>query len=457
MTLLRTLIGGGLERDEAEQILLQGHWALGYGPQPPLYTWIQNLIFSLFGATIFSLALLKNMLLLGTYLLVYRSALLLNRRQELAAIAAGSIFLIPTISWQCQRDLTHTVLALFMAAATLYTLLWIRSRSREIRWFHYGALGLVTGLGLLSKYNYPLFLAALFLAALADRELRRLILDPRFLLTLLTALLVAAPHLYWIAEHFREATGRTVGKMHIGGEFQLWRSLFSPLTAALALLAPLLVLFFTFFGRELRRPGNRLLRNYLIALTLLLILFALASHATHFKSRWLAPLYFPTAIYLVTFLAPEALPRRRIARYMQTILTVMVIILTVYITRVFFPDLAKNPPRFVFPYPEVIRHFQARHPQISTILYGSNLVGGNFRLRYPSNTTVQRAEAETLKRALNTGEKVLLIWDKDSRGTARLLPAGRTFETMRLPYRHSDSTKRYTLYWAILSDQQPGP
>jgi len=57
---VRLLVSHGLELDEAEQLLLTQHLGLGYGSQPPLYTWMLSGLFALFGVNIFSLALLKT-------------------------------------------------------------------------------------------------------------------------------------------------------------------------------------------------------------------------------------------------------------------------------------------------------------------------------------------------------------------------------------------------------------
>ena len=67
----RVSLSGGLELDESEQILLAQVPRLGYGPQPPLYTWLQYLVFSLFGQTIFSLSLIKSVLLFITFKTIY--------------------------------------------------------------------------------------------------------------------------------------------------------------------------------------------------------------------------------------------------------------------------------------------------------------------------------------------------------------------------------------------------
>ena len=45
--LIRVIISGGLELDESEQVILAQAFQWGYGPQPPLYTWLQSVFFGL--------------------------------------------------------------------------------------------------------------------------------------------------------------------------------------------------------------------------------------------------------------------------------------------------------------------------------------------------------------------------------------------------------------------------
>ena len=63
----RVLVSPSLELDEAEQLLYLQALSLGYGFQPPLYTWLQALVFAFTGPGVFGLALLKAVLLWLTW------------------------------------------------------------------------------------------------------------------------------------------------------------------------------------------------------------------------------------------------------------------------------------------------------------------------------------------------------------------------------------------------------
>src|SRR5262245_12492036 len=76
---LRLLTSNSTDLDESEQLLATQQLQWGYGPQPPLYTWLQFPFVQLFGLNILALALLKNLLLFGIYVLTYLNARFITR------------------------------------------------------------------------------------------------------------------------------------------------------------------------------------------------------------------------------------------------------------------------------------------------------------------------------------------------------------------------------------------
>src|ERR1700753_3100121 len=148
--ILRVCISSSLDLDESEQLVLTQKLSWGYGSQPPLYTWLQFGLFKCFGASVFSLSLLKNLLLFSTYLFTYFNARLVTRSYACAIAAAVSLFFIPQIVWESQRDLTHSVLAATLVCATIFSFLRLREKPTLAR---YALFGACAGLGVLSKYN----------------------------------------------------------------------------------------------------------------------------------------------------------------------------------------------------------------------------------------------------------------------------------------------------------------
>ena len=120
----RVLVSPSLELDEAEQLLYLQALSLGYGFQPPLYTWLQALVFAFTGPGVFGLALLKAVLLWLTWWAMYKLARLFYKAKDALAIGL-SLALFPQFLWESQRDLTHTVLLVAcVALAWLAILSW---------------------------------------------------------------------------------------------------------------------------------------------------------------------------------------------------------------------------------------------------------------------------------------------------------------------------------------------
>ncbi len=193
--LLRVLVSDSLDYDEAEQALL-GQWLLpGYTEQPPLYTWVQYFLFELFGKNVFAVGLLKNVLLFLSYLFVYLSAERLLKDTRAAILATSSLLLIPQIAWESQRDMTHTTLVVFAAAAVL----WLALRLVENRTLlNYCLMGIFCGIGFLAKVNFALFLTILILTLLTLPEGRKLLFSRLIFISFALTLAISAYYFIWM-------------------------------------------------------------------------------------------------------------------------------------------------------------------------------------------------------------------------------------------------------------------
>src|SRR5690606_650703 len=87
---LRLITSNTTDLDESEQLLATQQWQWGYGPQPPLYTWLLIPFVKTLGPGALALALLKDALWFGTYALTFASARLMLRDAARSALAALS-------------------------------------------------------------------------------------------------------------------------------------------------------------------------------------------------------------------------------------------------------------------------------------------------------------------------------------------------------------------------------
>jgi 4-amino-4-deoxy-L-arabinose transferase-like glycosyltransferase len=389
---LRLLVSGSVELDEAEQVLLTQRIAWGYGSQPPLYTWLQACIFRVFGEGVLGLALLKNILLFGLYLFTFFAAREMAGEDRTATAATASLLFIPQIVWESQRDLTHSVLATAMAAATLYAAARVLRRGRVGDYF---LLGLFAGLGVLGKYNYAVFLAALGIAALSLPEFRSRFRHPRILLSLLVMVLVTAGHFVWSLTHSSDLF-RQAGTFHREMAPSLWidygRGTWSLMRAVLSFLGPLVGIYLLFFlprspggsPEEAPSPFRSLLGRTLVSGILICLGLVLAFRVTNFKDRWMQPILFAAAVYF-PFLVRHRLAGNSLRRLLTIAGVVAILVLSLLPARIFFASYLKGTNQLNAPFALLGDALRREGFEGGNIAASDRWLGGNLRLRFHGN------------------------------------------------------------------------
>lgn len=391
--LVRLAVSPALELDEAEQTLWTQSLALGYGAQPPLYTWLQWAVFQITGVSLLGLSLLKNGLLLLTYIATYGAAKHLLPR-HLAALAAASLLLIPAIGWESQRDLTHTVLVTSLAAGLLYVITRLLVDGARPAW--YLALGVVVGLGILAKYSFVMVTAAWLMAMLSWAPGRRLVLTPWVLLSALVALAIVTPHAVWLLDHWQMASEGTLKKMQDASDAALpwWQQTLEGLAAliqaVLGSAALLLIVFAGVFGWGAWRHGALPpqsaaigIARQLAAVILVLVLIMLVSDTTQLKARWLTPVLVPVPLLLLVWLRHAASAPR--AAWLRSILLILgAVYLTAIGLRPWFDASRDRPDELNEPVVELAQALRAMGvPSNAHLLAHSNALAGSLRLQFP--------------------------------------------------------------------------
>ena len=204
--LIRVGSSGNLEIDES-QFVGQTHLALGYGDShPPLYNWLITGALALTGGYWpAAVALVKNLLLAGTYLLAFDTARQVTGRALTGLIVVASFMLLPQIVWKSQITLAHSILVMFAVVASLHAVVRIARRGDRVGYLW---LGLAAAIGALAKYNFLLVFVAILIAAFSIPYLRARLFTAR--LAYAGALFVAlfTPHLIWAVQHFAVSTER---------------------------------------------------------------------------------------------------------------------------------------------------------------------------------------------------------------------------------------------------------
>ncbi len=419
----RLLVSSTLDLDEAEQLILTRELRLGYGPQPPLYSWLQWFVFQLTGPSVLGLTLLKNVLLAGTYLCTYGAARRLLDDRQLAVVAAAGLLFIPQIVWESHRDLSHSVLVTTCAAGLLYALAQIIATGRR-RWFI--ALGGALAAGLLAKYSFVLYAGALLSAAVWLPASRARLLRPDLALALAFAAVAAGPHHLWALGHLDQVTTSILGKLDAARDPALplavvlgWGNL---LWALFQFLTPLwLILGVTLARRPPAEtcglgPPDRLwvglLGRYLAVFAAGMTLVMLVTGGTSFKDRWMLPFAFmaPLAVLLV---ARRRVTRRRLEYLARTAAVFALAVALAMPARVPIAGAVGKPLRLNAPLEALAEELRRRDWHGGLLLTDENYIAGSLQLHLPGTVVVHVGRPmQPAARRLAGRCGVTLVWER---------------------------------------------
>ncbi|MEO1944715.1 MAG: glycosyltransferase family 39 protein, partial [Candidatus Thioglobus sp.] len=233
-----------LQVDDAEQIDHAQNLLLGYPiPQPPLYSWLSWSMFEIFGTGLLALTILKYVLIALTFWLTWLVSNQLFQHLQTRYIATFSYLLMPSFAWHMHQGFTHTILLGFGIILSLHALLRVKD-SPNLK--NYAYLGFAFGIGLMAKYSFLLFMIPVLISALSISSFRKVILQPKFLLTLLVFILIIAPHAYWLTQHYQEVFGSIDQKLKVTNDNLLLDRMKSAgkfAGAAIAFVVPFAIVF----------------------------------------------------------------------------------------------------------------------------------------------------------------------------------------------------------------------
>jgi 4-amino-4-deoxy-L-arabinose transferase-like glycosyltransferase len=460
---MRLLISAGAELDEAEQLLLSQSFAIGYTDQPPLYTWLLMIFQTLFGVDILSLALLKNLLLFLTYLWLFLAARIILNDAYLALLTALSLWLIPQIAWESYRDLTHSVLVTSMSSGLCYVMVKLLQTGQTR---HYCMLGLLLGLGALSKHSFLLFAAALLGAALTQRHMRARLLDRRMVLALGLAALVVLPHYVWLFEHVHPDTSPAMRKLERQNGIQsvtaIGTGLIKLIWASVSFLTPFWLICLLVFPplRSWCRAGARapnryrcLLSRYFLIVFVILIASVVLLRVTHFKDRWMQPFLFLAPLYVLMRLQDVDVAPSRLRVYVCVLAFFGLVFLTAPLAQAWVAPWFGMYSRLHVPFEALAHELEVAGFERGMIVAENTFIGGNLRLIFPKALVLTPETTTGAHVALHEGGQCLVVWDGNNR-QALPGPLRRFLEKDLHGHLHSNQTPRYAEAWLRRSQQQ---
>jgi 4-amino-4-deoxy-L-arabinose transferase-like glycosyltransferase len=409
--ILRLVLSDSLVLDEAEQVLLSQQLQWGYGPQPPLYNWLQAGVFSLLGTNLAALAVLKNLLLLGGFWLMFIAVRRMTGDDLPGLEAALSLMLLPEICWEAQRDLTHSVVLLTTTLATLYVLIRLL-QSRHIGW--YLLLGVSAAGGILSKYNYALFLIPALLAAATLRPFRRAVLSWKMLLTLLCIAVLTWAHVRWSIEHRAETLSQR--EDFFRPDNTPLGSLGEIASGTLRYLLGALIFYGLFFFHSFRlpspddpaKPFERLMFRIAIIGLAALTVGALTAGVTSIQARWLQPLMLAIVAWLALRVRDALTPAAVKGLATVAVLAGLAVIAGLSVRTLHPPKNTRH--ALNAPFDALAGQIREAGFSGGTIVAADKQMGGNLHLRFPGSRTI--VPGLTFVAPLPSGDR-LVVWNVD--------------------------------------------
>ncbi|MFB2604269.1 ArnT family glycosyltransferase, partial [Rhizobium phaseoli] len=340
---LRLALPHSLELDEAEQSFFSQYLLAGYGPQPPFYNWIQYAIVSVTDITMWALSVPKNIILFGCYLFYGLAAREVLKSRLLPPIAMLSLITLPQVGLMAQRELTHTVALLF--ATSLFLFGFFRTL-RQPTIGSYLVIGIATGIGLISKYNFAILPFAAFIAVLPERKWRGRLFDWRLLPAIVIAILIVLPHALWLPDNLANASAPTLERMTAEHEAaaglpRIGQGLLSLVIAVLGFVALPIIVVAAAFRRDFIRalssssPMIRVIERMIVVSLLAFAGIVVFAGASDIHERWLDPCLLVLLIYLFLKLETAGLDLSAgLARFRPVVPVFMIVILSILLLRI---------------------------------------------------------------------------------------------------------------------------
>jgi 4-amino-4-deoxy-L-arabinose transferase-like glycosyltransferase len=424
--IVRMALPDGLRIDEAQQVFFSQWFVAGYNAQPPLYNWLQLLTFAIVGDYLVGLAVLKSVVLFAILASYYALARMLLKTPAYAVLATLGLFIIPQMFWQAQRDLTHTTATMLLLNLLLIAALQVL---RTPSLWAYVLLGASVGLGMLTKYNFALFLPALAVAVWFHPDGRRRIFDWRMLPAILVAALIILPHAIWFVGNIQAASSVTLSRMgeeaaETSRVWQIGLGLFNLAASTVLMALPAVLLFalaFAKVGFGQARASSvecRFVGAFLATILIVLALMIFATTFTTFRDRWMLPLLQVLPIYFALQLENRGVdPLEPLRRIMPGILMMVALLPIATFAAGYF-----SASHYQQPYTAFRSELEKREGTSPALIVTKDwLVAGNAKLQWPGVPVMTTQFPELEPAGIDSGTRpVMLLW----RGRATEPPKG---------------------------------
>jgi hypothetical protein len=465
-TFIPYLWGRSLPLDVVSDGLSWGHeWQWGYFKHPPLPSWEVEAFFNAFGDI--GPYLLSQISVGLTYLFVFLLGRALMGAGAAAAGTALTVFVyffsLPT------PEFNHNVAQMPLWAALSFAYYQCLDSKRLSSWI---ALGVVSGLALLTKYSSGVLLAVIVFHYFSSPARRAKLATPGPYLAIVVCALVIAPHVTWlVGHHFPTLTyaAKRAGEAHgilvrLGQPLRFLVSQLIDNSAAIAVAALV-----GFIGRKPFADIAADEKLFFLAVLGLgpALLTALVSLLTGMGLRdmWGAPMWNLTGL-LIVYAGRARAPQARMHILALLVAAAFVVLPFFYvIANALAPMAFGKPSRTQWPdramAAEFAHDFQSATGAPLKIVAGNGWLAGLIAMRAQPRPSVftdaNMAEAPWITPARLAREGALVIWQGPGpmpAGFARL-PGLKVMGTKRFAWHCEPKAPPLEIGWAIVRPPHP--
>ena len=458
--------------DVSEGINWGQEWQWGYYKHPPLSSWILYSFYKLFGHI--GPYLLSQLYVLLTLFLVYQ----LGKKIWSPTIALlGSVLTLAVLYYTYPSlEFNHNV-AQFPIWAGLYLFFYqALTRNRLLDWL---LLGVVGGLGMLTKYSVIFLLLPMALYLLLPRQWP-LLKQPQPWIAALVMLAIFTPHLYWLMMHdwlpLNYANGRANGRSqdvaeaanNIKRHFSWLSFIAAQVVAHIPLLLMLVFNRKRLFGLNAYKqnlPARASLLWYMWLSPIVVLVVLSLVFGVGLRDMWGMPMWALSGLLAASFIKPatQSVTAIKLRKALVMWLTLTTVLMIVYVG--FGDKIRHKPSRMHWPEQTLATQAQASWQSLSSCpldsVSGDRWLGALIAMNnaFPSQMISGPASHSPWMSAERIQKHgTLVIWqddglDKDSYN-AMVLPLLEVVDVSSSHSKHSINNKNTTTDTNVLVKKQ---
>lgn len=376
-SLAPALISSSVPLDVSEGINWGHEWQWGYYKHPPFSSWVLYSFYKVFGH--FGPYLLSQIFIILTLFIVYKLA---NKIYSNTQAWIGTILTLAIIYYSYSSlEFNHNI-AQFPIWAGLSLLFYNSVTSNKYRdWI---LLGIVGGIGMLTKYSVAFLLIPMALYLLHPKQWA-LLKQPKPWVALALMLLIFSPHLMWLTQHdwlpFSYASGRSAESIEqnsIAAHFNWINFLLAQILAHFPFLVILLVSrkHLNFKGSvaktdNIKANADLKLIGYIWLAPIFLLIILSLVFGIGLRDMWGMPMWSLSGLIFAAFIKPESLSllATKIPKYVKFWLTFVTILTLTYLQ--FGHSIRDKPSRMDWPEQQLSFEAQKTWNQLSSCEWDS--------------------------------------------------------------------------------------